>query len=101
MLTSFISLISEVSCGKDGDSSSCTFGEICVRDSTGKGRCRCDDTCPYNKDPVCGSNGKTYFNECKLNLATCQQKRLIKVQHTGKCGKTILYTICLLVSYTL
>ena len=79
--------ITEISCGKDDDRASCTFGEVCVRDGTGKGRCQCDDTCSYIKDPVCGSDGQTYFNECQLNLASCQHKRLIRLHHRGKCGK--------------
>ena len=77
----------EVSCGKDGIGRSCTFGEICVPDATGKGRCKCDDNCPYVKDVVCGSNGQTYYNECQLKLASCQRKRIIKIKHRRKCGK--------------
>ena len=69
----------------------CAFGGVCiprVEGETGGARCHCEDTCPYVYDPVCGSDGTTYDNECRLKLASCRKRKLIKQLHTGECGKS-------------
>lgn len=37
--------------------------------------------------PVCGSDGKTYDNECTLKVADCKSSENITVKHAGPCGK--------------
>ena len=49
--------------------------------------CTCPKTCPKVVKPVCGSNKKSYDNECLMRQASCNRKMLINVAHEGKCGK--------------
>lgn len=47
------------------------------------------------KQVVCGSDGKDYVNECELHQHACKNKKNIRVQYQGHCGKLSLCFLCL------
>jgi len=47
---------------------------------------KCDTICPMYYDPVCGSNGKTYSNDCVLGVDNCKNdSEDITVASEGEC----------------
>jgi hypothetical protein len=68
----------------------CSFNSLCVVDSNYRASCQCPK-CPPTTKPVCGSDGKTYVNECELRKQSCTTKTNIRVLHEGKCSKFIKY----------
>ncbi|KAB7496788.1 Follistatin [Armadillidium nasatum] len=73
-------------CGEEGPCSdfTCEFGAVCV-DRQGRPVCECPD-CPAQLDPVCGSDGLSYDNECFLRSEACRQRRTIDIKYRGKCS---------------
>ncbi|XP_067219091.1 ovoinhibitor-like isoform X2 [Chanodichthys erythropterus] len=45
--------------------------------------------CPLNYSPVCGSDGKTYGNECELCAANKASKTKILIQKQGECDQPL------------
>ena len=47
----------------------------------------CGMGCPSTLDPVCGSDGKTYGNECARTLVACMNGEDIRKVHDGPCSE--------------
>ena len=67
--------------------SSCKNHAICVATPEGQGICQCREKCFEDKDPVCGSDRKTYENECELKRASCNRQITLTVEKRGPCGR--------------
>ncbi|XP_062500515.1 agrin-like [Corticium candelabrum] len=65
------------SCVKDSD---CEHYGLCVNR-----QCLCDRPCPMIVLPICGSDGRTYQNECLMKVASCKEKKTIFVFGQGAC----------------
>ena len=65
----------------------CRHHAICVVTPEGLGICRCREKCFEDKDPVCGSDRKTYKNECELKRASCNRQITLTVEKRGPCGR--------------
>ncbi|PRD24741.1 UNVERIFIED_CONTAM: Agrn [Trichonephila clavipes] len=61
----------------------CHFGSICVVKS-GYAICECP-TCSEEFEPVCGTDGISYTNVCKLKQEGCDRNSDIDVAYTGLC----------------
>ena len=66
----------------------CQNYAICKAPPNQQARCECP-TCPKRKDPVCGSDGKTYPSECELRRSSCVASRPLDVKSKGECGKML------------
>lgn len=75
----------------------CSYGSTCVQSSDGlSAKCMCPLGCEGKpKQVVCGSDGKDYVNECELHQHACKNKKNIRVQYQGHCGKLSLCFLCL------
>lgn len=72
----------------------CKYNEVCQLDENRDAQCVCPDYCPDRKryealGKVCGSDGKTYTNYCKLREQRCKENNNITVTKYGICDTDI------------
>lgn len=53
-----------------------------------KNTTQCPQNCPFAYDPVCGSDGNTYYNSCSLDVEACNNPQLnLSITHKGECQR--------------
>ena len=65
----------------------CPFYGYCVANQT-TAQCKCDIVCIEIYAPVCGTDGKTYGNNCHMRLQACIDQKNITVSYKGECSKS-------------
>ncbi|KAG1677522.1 Follistatin [Nymphon striatum] len=73
----------------------CAKGRKCgIR--KGKPKCVCAPKCSKkkHKQPLCGSDGRTYRNYCSLMKRECRKNTKISIEYNGRCKKSCTETIC-------
>lgn len=64
----------------------CPSSQVCQLDEHRNPICRCNAICSPDLRPVCGSDGKTYTNECTLRVEACKSRKSIRIIYTGECS---------------
>ncbi|KAL4648416.1 agrin-like isoform X1 [Arapaima gigas] len=64
----------------------CDWGAVCVVKDGGP-VCECPDTCPPQRDSVCGSDSQTYGSQCQMKAMACALQKEIHIKHRGPCGE--------------
>ncbi|RWS24948.1 Agrin-like protein [Leptotrombidium deliense] len=68
----------------------CENNGNCIEEKSAVGllssaRCECLHTCTQSYSPVCGSNGETFANSCKIRMDSCRRSQNYFIRFLGTC----------------
>ena len=66
----------------------CKYGARCEA-----GRCVCPTDCPGSSDPVCGTDGRSYDNECLMQARACTADHQLSTAYVGPCQHSANITV--------
>ena len=69
--------------------------KISISGSEGK---PCEKACPFSYEPLCGSDGQTYDNECLFEIAQCKDDSITK-KSDGMCRRKLRFLLIVLYFY--
>uniref|UniRef100_A0A6G1SN10 Agrin n=1 Tax=Aceria tosichella TaxID=561515 RepID=A0A6G1SN10_9ACAR len=62
----------------------CGYGARCEVQN-GRARCVCPEICTLEYNPICGNDGRTYSNQCAMNVYNCKNQANVERAHYGSC----------------
>ncbi|KAG1697912.1 Agrin [Nymphon striatum] len=71
------------------DGVECPANQVCQLDKNRNHVCRCNGMCSKEHNPVCGSDGKTYTNECLMRVEACKTRKSLRTIYKGECSSQI------------
>ena len=71
----------------------CPVSQVCQLDDNRNPICRCNSLCNLEFSPVCGSDGRTYSNECIMNAEACKNRKEIRRIFAGECTAGRVFTL--------
>ena len=69
------------------DTVSCEYYGTCRLGPNHAANCVCQKSCPESEEPVCGSDGQTYNNECLMKQNSCNKHVDIQLVVRAPCGR--------------
>lgn len=77
----------------------CEDPKICRLDYERNANCKCSEFCSDDFTPVCGSDGRTYTNECYLRRQACKTMPDLRIVFHGLCDEGRDINLYLLMHY--
>ncbi|XP_030290340.1 follistatin-related protein 3 isoform X2 [Sparus aurata] len=94
-LLGFLGIVSCKPCKETCEGVKCSPGKVCKM-KMGRPQCVCSPDCSHitRKHAVCGSDGKSYRDECTLLMARCMGHPDLEVMYQGDCKKSCSNVVC-------